>query len=220
VYQGGLARHRVEPRDDGVALLQLLEDSAEVAVDDDGRYRLPSERALGAFAPGALVAALPATIGAVVLGEVVAVDTNAVGTRLSVGWAAADAARLAAPVRALVPVRWREFAGRRSARLRRPQVADGGSVTAAAQWSGRGHRRRRAGGRRSGAGCQLAAGRRYPTDGVGKRPWHVGAGYSCRGAGWRRARSERWCRYWRPARCRSGGLVSQRPRLGPGKASR
>lgn len=122
VCQGGLARHRVEPRDDGVALLQLLEDSAEVAVNDDGRYRLPSERALGAFAPGALVAALPATIGAVVLGEVVAVDTNAAGTRLSVGWAAADAARLAAPVRALVPVRWREFAfvaGDRGVDLRR-----------------------------------------------------------------------------------------------------
>ncbi len=110
VYQDGVARHRVEARAEGVALLRLLEDSAEVAVDDDGRYRLPSGRALGAFAPGARVAALPGVDGAVVLGEVVAVDTSTTGTCLQVSWAAADAARLPEPVRALAPVRWREFA--------------------------------------------------------------------------------------------------------------
>jgi hypothetical protein len=109
VYRGGLARHRVEVRADGVALLRLLEDSAEVAVDE-GRYRLPSDRALGAFAPGALVAALPGANGDVVLGEVIAIDTSAAGTRLLVNWAAADTARLAEPVRALAPVGWREFA--------------------------------------------------------------------------------------------------------------
>lgn len=110
VYQDGVARHRVEARAEGVALLRLLEDSAEVAVDDDGRYRLPSGRGLGAFAPGARVAALPGADGDVVLGEVVAVDTSTMGTRLQVSWAAADAARLPEPVRALAPVRWREFA--------------------------------------------------------------------------------------------------------------
>jgi len=123
VYQEGLVGHRVEPRADGVALLQPLEDSAEVAVDDDGRYRLPADRALGAFAPGAMVAALPGSDGAVVLGEVIAVDTSAAGTRLAVRWAAA--ARLAVPVRALVPVRWREFAfvaGERAVDLRRRDI--------------------------------------------------------------------------------------------------
>ncbi len=110
VYQGGLPRHRVEQGDDGVVLLQPLEAPAEVAVDEDGRYRLPPDHALGAFAPGGLVAALPGAEGEVVLGQVVALDTTAVGTRLAVGWAAADVARLADPVRALTPVRWREFA--------------------------------------------------------------------------------------------------------------
>jgi len=128
VYREGLARHRVEPGADGVVLLQPLESSAEVVVDEDGRYRLPPDRALGAFAPGAVVAALPGTSGDVVLGEVVAVDTSAAGTRLSVGWASADVARLAEPVRALTPVRWREFAfvdGEFGADLRRRD--EGGS---------------------------------------------------------------------------------------------
>jgi len=122
VYRAGLARHRVEPRGDGLVLLQPLEKSAEIAVDDDGRYRLPSTRALGAFLPGALVAALPATDGNTVLGEVIAVETSSAGTRLSVSWAAADIGRLAEPVRALAPARWREFAfvaGERGVDLRR-----------------------------------------------------------------------------------------------------
>lgn len=126
VYREGVPRHRIEPRSDGIALLQQLEDSAEVAVEDDGRYRLPGARALGAFAPGALVAALPAANGEVVLGEVIAVDTSAAGTRLHVGWSAVDVARPSEPTRALVPVRWREFAfvrGERGIDLRR---RDGG----------------------------------------------------------------------------------------------
>lgn len=109
-YREGLGRPRVEQRDQGVVLLQSLEESAEIAIDDDGRYRLPPERSLGAFVPGAAVAALPAIAGSIVLGEVVSVDTNEAGTRLGVNWSAADVARLPDPVRALTPVRWREFA--------------------------------------------------------------------------------------------------------------
>ncbi len=119
--EGGL-RHRMEPRSDGAVLLQPVEDAAEVAVDADGSYRIATARARGALVPGALVVALPARGRVAVLGKVVAIDTTAAGTRLHALWPSGAAPRLPLPVRALVPVRWREVAftaGERGIDLRR-----------------------------------------------------------------------------------------------------
>ncbi|NKB87440.1 MAG: hypothetical protein GKS06_04390 [Acidobacteria bacterium] len=84
----------------------------EVIAEPGSRYRAPAG-ALADFRPGKLVAALPARDGAVAVGTVLSLESLVGEDRPAVRWSAPTPGPLPGSadfVRAVAPVRWREYA--------------------------------------------------------------------------------------------------------------